>query len=675
MGDFLFRFLLGVWGVLCYNLPKCRVFVMALNLLNDLSLNEYLTDISYQGRTVPKQQGIHGEFESADYVLLHTDEIARGILNQYIKHRVREYILKQGNEPAFVPVDANRPYLPDWAKNVLARGEAVYEFDGTRMSDNLKNDITTVRDYLYDIATTYVDKVGTTAKNTKRKPKIRYDFLKTNNEYQTFEMALSAAHAWHEKIAAGLEHRLKSKEMLEKSLQGVEFVMELPGDMAAYKLTTSAALDFESEYMGHCVGSGGYDYGVADGTTQIYSIRDERGEPHVTFEVRGNSIKQVKGKQNKCPVAKYMPAVQAFVHANNFDIDGDIKNTGLIKQDGKYYDIFHLPRGFVVHGDLDLSNMDLTMLPDMSNVIVQGNFCCRYNQLTSLQGAPQSVGGDFICTANQLTSLQGAPQSVGGYFDCSSSQLTSLRGAPQSVGGNFICTANQLTSLQGAPQSVGGNFICTANQLTSLQGSPQSVGGDFDCSSTQLTSLQGAPQSVGGSFICRRNQLTSLQGAPQSVDVDFDCRENQLTSLQGAPQSVGGSFVCCRNKLTSLQGAPQSVGESFDCDSNQLTSLQGAPQSVGWSFFCSDNRLTSLQGAPQSVGGHFVCRVNQLLTSVQGAPQKIGGNFICDDDLLRQEYQKMISERKKFSIKFKNAIAKLLAKKQQLSKPDSGHDI
>lgn len=375
---------------------------MALNLLNDLALNEFLTDISYQGRTVPKQQGIHGEFESADYVLLHTDEIVRGILNQYIKHRVREYILKQGNEPAFVPVDANRPYLPDWAKNVLARGEAVYEFDGTRMSDNLKNDITTVRDYLYDVATTYVDKVGTAAKNAKRKPKIRYDFLKTNNEYQTFEMALAAAHAWHEKIAAGLEQRLKSKEMLEKSLQGAEFVMELPNNMVAYKLTTNAALDFESEYMGHCVGSGGYDKGVADGTTRIYSIRDERGEPHVTFEVRGNSIKQVKGKQNKCPVAKYMPAVQAFVQANNFDIDDDIKNTGLIKQDGKYYDIFHLPRGFIVHGDLDLSCMNLTTLPDLSSVIVQGNFNCAHNQLTSLQGSPQRVGWDFYCDDERL---------------------------------------------------------------------------------------------------------------------------------------------------------------------------------------------------------------------------------------------------------------------------------
>ncbi len=501
---------------------------MALNLLNDLELNEFLTDISYQGRPVPKQQGIHGEFESADYVLSHTDEIARGILNQYIKHRVREYILRQGNEPAFVPVDVNKTDLPDWAKDVLARGDTVYEFDGTRMSDKLKDEITTVRDYLYDIATTYVDKVGTTAKNTKRKPKIRYDFLKTNNEYQTFEMALVAAHVWHEKIAAGLEQRLKSKKILEKSLQDAEFVMELPGNMAAYKLTTSAALDFEGEYMGHCVGRGGYDDGVADGTMQIYSIRDERGEPHVTFEVHGNSIKQVKGKQNKRPVAKYMPAVKAFVQVNNFDIDGDATNTGLIKQGGKYYDIFHLPRGFVVNGNLDLSDMDLTELPDMSTVSVTGDFYCDDNQLTSLAGAPQSVGGGFYCGNNQLTSLAGAPQSVGGGFDCCNNQLTSLQGAPQSVGGDFDCRHNQLTSLAGAPQSVGGDFDCSDNQLTSLQGAPQSVGGDFYCEYNQLTSLAGAPQRVGWNFYCEYNQLTSLAGAPQSVGGDFRCDDERL---------------------------------------------------------------------------------------------------------------------------------------------------
>ena len=603
---------------------------MALNLLNDLELNAFLTDISYQGRPVPKQQGIHGEFESADYVLSHTDEIARGILNQYIKHRVREYVLKQGDEPAFVPVDANRPYLSDWAKSALARGEAVYEFDGSRMSDKLKNEITIVRDYLYDVATMYVEKVGTTAKNTKRKPKIRYDFLKTNNEYQTFEMALSKADEWHKKITEGLEQRLKSKELLEKSLKGAEFVMELPDNMAAYKLTTPEALDFESEYMGHCVGSGGYDKGVADSTTQIYSIRDERGEPHVTFEVRGNSIQQVKGKQNKRPVAKYMPAVQEFVRKNKFEIDGDIKNTGLIKQDGEYYDIFHLPRGFVIKGDLDLSDMGLTELPDLSTVTVRGNFDCRNNQLTSLKGAPQSVGGNFECTNNQLTTLQGAPQNVGGNFVCYNNQLTNLQGAPQKVGSGFYCSYNKLTSLQGAPQNVGGNFLCGSNQLTNLQGAPQNVSGNFNCSFNKLTNLHGAPQSVGG---------------------DFNCSDNKLTSLQGAPQTVGGGFIC-------------------DC--NQLTTLEGAPQSVGRDFCCVQNQLTTLQGAPQSVGGNFYCEDNYRLTTLGGVYLQVGGKFMCDNKFLQQEYESM--KQSKTVDEFKNATGKLLIKAHKKTQGRSGPD-
>ena len=38
----------------------------------------------------------------------------------------------------------------------------------------------------------------------------------------------------------------------------------------------------------------------------------------------------------------------------------DMKNIGLLKQNGKYYSIHDLPDGFVVRGDLDLSGMDLS---------------------------------------------------------------------------------------------------------------------------------------------------------------------------------------------------------------------------------------------------------------------------------------------------------------------------
>ena len=601
---------------------------MALNLLNDYALNDFLTDISFQGNPQPASQGVRGEFESVDYVVAHRDTIARGILNQYVKRKIRDYILNLKDEPAFVAVDATQPDLPDWTKGVFARGEQVYLFNGAKMSDKLKNDITTVRDYLYDVALMYVDKVAKTAEATKQKPKIRYDYLKTTNEYNTFEQALSAAQEWHEKLAQNLEQKLKAQEILKKSQVGARFVMALPDGMSAYQLTTAEALDFESEFMGHCVGKGGYDQGVKDGSLQIYSIRDERGEPHVTFEVRDGVIQQCKGKQNKAPIAKYMPAVQAFIKQNKFKLGGDKRNTGLIEQDGEYYSIFHLPQNFVLRDDLDLSNMDLTELPDMSTVTILGNFNCACNQLTSLKDAPKHVGGDFNCDHNQLTSLTGAPEKVGGYFNCNKNQLTNLTGAPKQVGGSFNCEDNQLTSLTGAPENVGRNFYCEYNQLTNLTGAPKHVGWNFNCEHNKLTSLTGAPENVGRNFNCYDNQLTSLTGAPEKVEGNFDCTHNQLTTLVGAPKEVGGYFYCTANQLTTLKGAPEKVGGEFNCSLNQLITLVDAPKEVGGNFVCISNQLTSLKGAPEKIRGSFSCSSNQLTTLV-GAPKEVDGNFDC----------------------------------------------
>lgn len=98
------------------------------------------------------------------------------------------------------------------------------------------------------------------------------------------------------------------------------------------------------------------------------------------------------------------------------------------------------PEGWVVTGDLNLSELKLTRLPKINSV--GGSFDCFGNKLTSLQGAPQSVKGDFICSYNKLTSLQGSPQTVGGDFACYCNKLISLQGGPKSVGGSFYCRNN-----------------------------------------------------------------------------------------------------------------------------------------------------------------------------------------------------------------------------------------
>jgi hypothetical protein len=148
----------------------------------------------------------------------------------------------------------------------------------------------------------------------------------------------------------------------------------------------------------------------------------------------------------------------------------------------------------LVPGNLEISGMGLTRLPNLSSVSVGGGFSCANNQLTSLEHAPQTVGGKFWCDNNRLTSLEGAPQTVGG-FSCSNNQLTSLEHAPATVGDGFSCTCNRLTSLEHAPASVGGSFRCSNNPLTSLEGAPMtftSLKSDFG----EFSSWDAVPENL-----------------------------------------------------------------------------------------------------------------------------------------------------------------------------------
>jgi hypothetical protein len=134
------------------------------------------------------------------------------------------------------------------------------------------------------------------------------------------------------------------------------------------------ALKYEGDTMGHCVG--GYCPDVLEGKSRIFSLRDARGEPHVTVEVNPSSqrvaprheeivsemkasgldlnqldepaydaayeqalqrvkqnrppaIAQIKGKQNAAPKAEYLPYVQDFVKSGKYSEVGDLENTGL----------------------------------------------------------------------------------------------------------------------------------------------------------------------------------------------------------------------------------------------------------------------------------------------------------------------------------------------------------
>ena len=199
-------------------------------------------------------------------------------------------------------------------------------------------------------------------------------------------------------------------------------------------------------------------------------------EKDILYGIEQNSVKYGRDNVDYIKLLLHVLDTSQNEKTGFFKIDeklySDVSKS-IVKLDSKKdYDIKDLCKFYGIE--------NYTINPD-GLVDVDGNVNLKEVALKKLPFNFGKVIGDFNCYKNNLTSLQGAPTSVGRDFNCSSNNLTSLQGAPKSVGVDFYCHRNNLISLQGAPTSVGGDFNCASNNLTSLQGAPTSVGGWVDC--------------------------------------------------------------------------------------------------------------------------------------------------------------------------------------------------
>lgn len=107
---------------------------------------------------------------------------------------------------------------------------------------------------------------------------------------------------------------------------------------------------YESQQMGHCVGQfgnrkelrGGYGENYASacqkGTMRLFSLRTAAGQPRITVNAYVQAdgrlrIEQIKGKQNRAPVARYVPDVLELL--NHLPLDeswpDDAQAMGLVR--------------------------------------------------------------------------------------------------------------------------------------------------------------------------------------------------------------------------------------------------------------------------------------------------------------------------------------------------------
>lgn len=181
---------------------------------------------------------------------------------------------------------------------------------------------------------------------------------------------------------------------------------------------------------------------------------------------------------------------------------------------------------------------------------------CRENSIRNYtiqdDGTVDVDGLVSIIFDRRITKLPLKFGTVTGSFHCNNNGLTTLEGAPHTVGAGFECQYNFLTNLEYSPQRVGTWFQCQDNDLTSLVGSPEKVE-DFNCSNNNLIDLNGSPIEVSGTYRCSNNGLTSFKGLSKSVGaVVF--HDNKITNLDSFDSDLERGLFLWENPIESIVG-------------------------------------------------------------------------------------------------------------------------
>ena len=163
------------------------------------------------------------------------------------------------------------------------------------------------------------------------------DYIKQNNPdimSMPYDKVLENSVAWHEEL------KQRAEEETAASYKSHNVVYTYPNKWEIVKLESGDCKP-EGDLMGHCVG--GYAEDVANGSTEIYSLRDEKNRPHVTIEMsiynppetplthekplltKSNiEVRQIQGKGNDDPADKYKIMIKEWFESlkqKGYDFD------------------------------------------------------------------------------------------------------------------------------------------------------------------------------------------------------------------------------------------------------------------------------------------------------------------------------------------------------------------
>jgi len=116
--------------------------------------------------------------------------------------------------------------------------------------------------------------------------------------------------------------------------QDIRTIMAFKDGWRMVQLLTPQALDRESYLCSHCVGKGGYDKALADGSRRVFSLRDAENKPYATLAaLPDGSVIEAKGHSNGMVDSVLHAHIHEFLLAAGFVLKADYDKIGLRRVD------------------------------------------------------------------------------------------------------------------------------------------------------------------------------------------------------------------------------------------------------------------------------------------------------------------------------------------------------
>ena len=127
-----------------------------MNLQNDKALNSYIEHLIYQeGEEVASFAS--SDFKDANFIKSNKDKITKAMIYQWMKKHIRDYLTNKEDIPFFERIRIAQVGDPDWIEDALRRGKPVYFFNEAKVSEQFKDDLTHIKDYLVAVAEKYLN--------------------------------------------------------------------------------------------------------------------------------------------------------------------------------------------------------------------------------------------------------------------------------------------------------------------------------------------------------------------------------------------------------------------------------------------------------------------------------------------------------------------------------------